>query len=77
MSLVIAKLRSYFLPKLRVAHDDEPPMLYVEAGRGLNRRFEKLRFLFFGKAVVRVKVLDRAALVDRIECVHGFSLRRC
>src|SRR5210317_549669 len=78
LSLVITKLSANSLSQGGIANNHKPPMLNVEAGGGLNGRLKNFAFFFIGQLMLRVKMLDRASLVNGVKGVHeSSSLQKC
>ena len=76
MGLIVPMLLADLRPKFGITQNHEPPVLNIEAGRRLDRRFELLLFLGGGHFVIGVEMLDRAASVDRFFDFHTDFLVR-
>ena len=68
--LIVAGLAD-LLAQVGVVDDHETPMLDVETRRRLDRGLEQAVDLFLAEPMVRVELLDGAALVDGVEGIHG------
>jgi hypothetical protein len=67
--------RAELLPLLRVAHDDECPVLGVAAGGSANRRIEDFGDQLLGHRI-RFETAQRSCRIDRLEQAD-FRHRRC
>jgi hypothetical protein len=63
--------------KLRIANDDETPVLDIERRRRLDRGLEKFFHLLVAELVVGIEVFDGTAAVDRVEGVPALILICC